>query len=450
MNSRRPVLAIVGLAMLLPAVTGAQEEVWDLQQVIDEALTSNPSYLATLEQVTEVEYGIREARSAAYPQIDFNTEWEQARNPSLLNSPDFDDFVDQIPGGFTPSVQELYSTALDINQLLFSWGKVRAGVDAAEQALVAARAGTEVTRLEVARLAARAYFESLASDARLRTVASQLEAREAALEVVEARYEIGQATELERLRAVSALAQVAPEVARAEGQVKAAAANLRAVMGWTGELPALAPAVDEVPPEIPNDDVLVGRALTHRPVFHQIDADLEFLHLRTVIVRADGKPQLDLSGKAGRQVADVDNFSDDLYDDWRVGLGFHWSLYDGGRREAEAARFESQQRRRRLDRLAAALRVQGEVESAAAIYRASLEAVDATRLAAEAAGEAARVATESYNEGVALQVDLLDAQQTEQDSALLRIEALQSAWQAWADLARAVGSMPTDTSWVNN
>lgn len=436
-------------AALVPLRAGAQEP-WDLQQVVDEALRSNPTYLASQEQVTEVEFGIREAKAAAYPQIAINTDWEQSRTPSLLNSPDFEDFVDQFPDGFQPRVQELYTTAVDVSQLLYSWGKVGAGIDAAEQALNGVRAVTQVTRLQVARQAAHAYFDSLAAQARLETVARQRQAREEALAVVEARYQIAEATELERLRAQSALAQVGPEVARAEGQVRAAAANLRAVMGWTGELPLLQAATEQSPPPIPSDEVLVGRALVQRPIFRQIDADLEFLRLRGVIVLADGKPQIDLTGTAGRQVAETDNFSDDLYDDWRIGLGLNWSLYDGGRRDSEVARFESQRRRRRLDRLAAALEVQGEVESAAAVYRASLEAVEAARLAADAAAEAARVAQESYTEGVALQVDLLDAQQTEQEAELVKIEALHSTWKAWADLARAIGVLPTDSSWADN
>lgn len=443
---RGRVTIAAGIAAL--AVSAAGQERWDLERVVAEALESNPEYLVSHEQVTEVELGIRQARAEAYPQVSLITEWEQSRNPSLLNSPDFDDFLDQFPDGFTPQVQELFSSAVDVQQLLYSWGKVGAGVDAAEEALNAARAGTQVSRLDVARGAAHAYFDLLAAQERVRTVARQGQARQAALEVVEARYEIAEATELERLRAQSALAQVAPEVARAQGQVRAAEANLRVVLGWTGDLPPLAAATTDLPPPVPDDEILVGRALTERPVFRQIDADLEFLRLRSVIVRADGKPQINLTGKAGRQVADTDDFSDDLFDDWRLGVGLDWSLYDGGRRESEAARFESQQQRRRLDRLAAALRVRGEVEAAAAVYRASLEAVEAARQSAETAVEATRVAEESYAEGVALQVDLLDAQQTQRDAELLRIESLYSAWKAWADLARAVGALPTDSSWT--
>ncbi len=453
MRHRWMVLGIAGWVLVgglqLTARMQAQEGPWDLGDVVGRAWESNPAYLAVQEQLVEVQAGIDQAWSSAYPQITLKSNWNQSRNPALLNSPDFENFVTQFPGAFTPRVQELFTIGFDIEQTVYSWGKVGAGIKAAEQALAATHSGVEVAKLDVARIAAHNYFEVLAASARRETVAQQQAVREEALAVVEARFEVEEATELERLRARASLAQVAPNVAAVDGQVRAARANLRAVLGWTSDLPELIQTESELP-QIGSDGILIGRAITHRPEIRLIDADLEFVRLRSVISRAGRKPQIDLTGNIGRQVADPDNFSDDLYDDWRVGIGLDWSLFDGGMRESEAARFDSQRRRRRLDRLAAVLGIQAEVESSAAVYRASLAGLEAAQVAAQAAGEAARVGQEAYAEGVALQADLLDAQQVQAVADLVEVEARFTAWKAWADVCRAVGTDATDRDWVSD
>ncbi len=439
---------VLAAARLSAQTTG--DFVWRLEDVLAQAWETSPIYLAAKERVNEVEFGISEARSLAHPQISLDADWEHSRNPALLNSPDFEEFVDQFPDGiFEPGVQEIYSVGLEVQQVVYSWGKVGAGVKAARQALHTIRSGVDVARLEVGRQAARSYFDALAAVERRDVIARQEVSRGEALAVVESRYEIEEATELERLRARASLAQVAPQVALADGQARAARAALRAILGWDHALPELAVHTADLP-SIPDDEAIVANAIAERPELRQLNADIELLRQRAIIVRAERKPQLDLTGRYGRQVADTDNFSDDLYDDWRVGLGFFWSLYDGGRRESEAARFDSQRRRRELDRIAAVLQIQAEAESTAAIYRAALEALESSEIAVQAATEATRVATEAYAEGVALQADLLAAQEVQQGAELAYVEATFTAWSAWADLCRAVGTVATDTNWMNS
>ncbi len=59
------------------------------------------------------------------------TAWSRSRDPSLLNSRDFEDIVDLFPD-FEPGEQELWDLAVEVSQPLYTSGKVRAAVDLAE------------------------------------------------------------------------------------------------------------------------------------------------------------------------------------------------------------------------------------------------------------------------------------------------------------------------------
>ena len=89
------------LATLFASRVGAAEslplpEVLDLDNVIRLALDRNPTLKSVEEQQDQADAAIREAWADVYPQFDLNAGWNRNRNPSLLNSPDFDDIIDSI------------------------------------------------------------------------------------------------------------------------------------------------------------------------------------------------------------------------------------------------------------------------------------------------------------------------------------------------------------------
>ncbi|TNF75406.1 MAG: hypothetical protein EP299_06270 [Acidobacteria bacterium] len=104
----RPILWILLLTTVvaLPGAVGA--EVLELDQVVEMALERNPALQAVEERRDEVQAGVREAWADAYPQLALRSSWNRSRNPSLLNSADFEDLIELFPD-FSPAVQELYN-----------------------------------------------------------------------------------------------------------------------------------------------------------------------------------------------------------------------------------------------------------------------------------------------------------------------------------------------------
>ncbi len=440
--------AVCVLLAVLGALCGTAAEpealTLDLNRVVELALAQNPGLQAAAERRAEVAGGVEEVAADAWPQVDLVGSWSRARNPAFLNSPDFEDIVAQFPD-FKPGEQELWDVGVTLSQTLYSGGKVRAAVDLAKLVVDITDAQVGTVELETALAAAEAYYRLLQARGALETVEIQQQARQRSLEVVEVRYELGSATRLELLRARSALVAVAPAVARIRGQVDVETARLRVVLGLdpgTAVEVALDPGE---PPEPPDFAGLASTASTSRPELEDLHLQAQALGRQRMITAADGRPQVELAGAYGRQVRLVDNFGKPLFDDWSLSVGLTWSLFDGGRRKGQLAQLESRRRQLewRLEELES--EISRQIEEALVEYRTSRQRQRSAEVAAEAAREAARVALESYREGVAIQADLLGAQEDEIQAEFVRVDAVYDAWIKAAKLLRAIGRLPTET-----
>ncbi|MEM7584184.1 MAG: TolC family protein [Acidobacteriota bacterium] len=435
------------MAILVPGRQAAAEETLelDLQRVVEIALARNPALQAEAERRVEVAGGVDEVAADAWPQLDLVNSWSRSRNPSFLNSPDFEDIVGLFPD-FEPGEQEQWDFALRLEQTLYSGGKVRAAIDLAELVVDITEAQIGTVELDTALAAVEAYHRLQQAKAALATVEIQRQARQLTLEAVEGRFELGAATQLEMLRARSSLASVEPEIARIRGDVDIARSRLRVELGLDPQTPV---AVADPAPELPEAPALadlLAWARAERPELRDLELQAEALGRQRVITVADGRPQLELSGSYGRQVRLLEDVSDALFDNWVVSLGLTWSLFDGGRRKGELVQLESQKQQLEWQREDLERRIAHQLEEALAGYRTALERLTAAEVSAEASQEASRVALESYREGAAIQADLLDAQEEATRAELVRVEAVTDAWVQAARLLRATGRLPT-RSW---
>lgn len=442
----------------------------DLESVVALALERNAALRAEGERREEVLAGVEEAAADAWPQIDVVSSWTRSRNPALLNSPDFEDIVELFPD-FEPGEEELWSGGVRVSQPIYTGGQVEAAIELAELVVDVTDAQIESVRLDVALAAAASYYRLLSHRAAADAVAAQERARRGALEVVEARYELGDATRLELLRARAGLAEVAPAAAEIEGRRRTEESRLRALLGLDPEVelelrairsPAVSPAdispadispADRAAPdEEPGEERAAGLALprlvalaaAERPEIRDLELQIRALGEQRTVEVAEGRPQVEFSGAYGRQARLPENLDDDLFDDWRVTVAMSWNVFDGGRRDGVVAQIESRrdQARWRLEELRR--RVVAEIQEAHAAWKTASEREDAARRAVEAAIEAERVAGESYELGVALQAEVLDAQDLAVRSRLALTEATLERRVQAARLRRAVGLLPTE------
>ncbi|MEM8993772.1 MAG: TolC family protein [Acidobacteriota bacterium] len=447
-----PVRYLVAAALLwLAAPSGGAEpapgagEALDLERVIALAIEHNAGFRAEQARRAEVEGAVVETAADAWPQVEVVSGWNRSRNPSLLNSPDFDDILEQFPD-FEPGEQELWNLGFTVEQPIWSGGKVRAALDLAKLVVDVTDAQIDTARLDLALEAAVLYYDWLRAERAIATLEAQRLSRRASLDVVEARYELDDATELERLQAVASLAEVAPAVANAEGNRRIAASRLRALLGLApgSGVRLVDPAEIAAPAEPPPLDILIPLATAHRSELRELDLQLDAFDRQRETTAADGRPQIDLTGAYGHQVRLLDDLGDDLFADWRIGIGMSWSFFVGGRIRGQVAQVDAPRSQAKWRLEALRRQVVAELEAGRSAWATARERLAATEVASSAATEAVRVATESFRLGVALQADLLDAQDRAVAQELAAIEARYDLLLEDARLRRAVGLQPND------
>lgn len=429
------------LLALRPAWAGGAE--LDLAGAVQLALQRNQALLAARERSVEVEGAIAEVRAEAFPQFSAYASHTRSRNPSFLNSRDFEEFLGQFPGAsLTPRSQSLSALGLQVRQPLVTFGKISAAVDLARLAAQVTAAQIQVVELDTALAAAQAYFGLLAAQEQLRTLEVEQQARQEALAVVQARFDIGDATRLELLQAQAALAEVAPLVTTARGGVEVARLRFYAVLGVQPEEGVEVRPVTEDPPPPPDRAALARTGWRSRPELQVLVFERQARRRQEQVIGAGGKPRLDLFARWGRQVRLLGNLDNPRFDDWLVSVDLSWSLFDGGRRRGQQVQVRSRQRQLDLQLAETDLQVALEVEQTLSSYRTALARLAAARQTRAAAQEARRVAEEVYQLGAALFADVLDAQRREVQAEVEAVASFFDAWRAAAQLARAVGRMP--------
>ena len=319
---------MIVVSTLFDVPLAGAEEVLDLARTINLALENNPFLKSIEERRTLVEAGIKEACADVYPQVAFRGGWNRSRNPSLLNSADFEDLIELFPD-YSPQQQDLYNLGFDLSQPIYHAGKIGAGIKLAKLVAEITDAQIASAQLDAGLIASEAYFRVLESREGLETIEIQRQARQESLAVVQARYDPRDATERDMLPAKAALAEHDPIIDRARGSVRVAIIDLKAVLNLDVD-----PEVQELEdplPAMPEKDRTLAFALDTRPEFDDLELQLDAYDKQKRIVKADQLPQIDLNGLYGHTVRLPENGNDSLYADWAVAIGLRWEFFNGGR-----------------------------------------------------------------------------------------------------------------------
>ena len=124
---------------------------------------------------------------------------------------------------------------------------------------------------------------------------------------------------------------------------------------------------------------------------------------------------------------------------WTVGLSATLPLFEGGARRADRSRAERALDELRFTRRAVAARVEQRIRSALHLANASYVAIDFTVEAALAARTNLELVTDSYREGSAPLLDLIDAQQTALATRRMETNAVYDYLVDLMDVHRAIG-----------
>jgi len=406
----------------------------ELDKLIEEAVVRNADLLIAAARVDEARALVADARGAQMPTVDARFGAQRQRNSQRTAT-----FFSGIPLEYNN-----YRASLNVSWEVDVFGRLRSAAAAAAADYQASEAVRDGVRLAVAAQVAKSYFSLRALDEQIAMTTRNVGLREDALNLQRRRFEGGVISEfdLRQLEAETAAVRAQlPPLERAGDQEEAA---LTVLLGRsprqifeTGVSRAsifdqsLHPAV--LPPGMPSE------LLLRRPDLVEAERHLAATHARIEAARADMFPSISLTGLAGRESASLSSLFNGPAGIYYFLASVTQPIYAGGRLQARTDAAKAREQQALAEYQKTIQTAFGEVRTALVGQTRSRESFEAESAREQALAQSLRLAQLRYQNGIASQLDVIDAERGLLSARIARIEALRAQRAAIADLFRALG-----------
>jgi outer membrane protein TolC len=382
-----------------------------LEEAVALALERNQQVLIARAQLDVLKGRYREVRAQALPFLSFNGSAMRWRDPSFLNSSSFD----KIPAEFRNALQvipaNLFDYNLSISQPLYTSGKVGTALKLAS--LETEGVGVDRARVEqeVRLRVIRAFYDLILTERLLEVSRATVEQRQKHLEMAQARYTAGVATEVDVLRSQVSLANAEPELIRAENSVRQARAVLNNLLVRPVDYPTVALGDLTFVPR-PKEDVqqLMRQALIHRPELQRLRINELEAESQKKLANAENRLRVDFNGQYGFSARDPANLWNHSFTRFIFTVSVALPIFDGGRRAGLFQQAVAQRKVAELARSAQENAARLEVQTALDELERAAKTVEAARLNVREAERVLTMTQDNYRYGAATTLDVTDAQ----------------------------------------
>jgi len=420
----------VGIFLAVWSAAGAQDavqpgETLKLQRCLDIALERLPALLAARATAAADRSLVREAESAFYPQIN----WDSTVGRSLVGPR-------TSLGIQTPSVTfNSYSTGVSLSQNIFDFGRTLAQVRVQRRTHEASVSDIETASQQAVFAVKQSYYGVVQAKRNQGVAEEAVKQYQAHLDQARGQYEVGLAPKYDVTKASVDLGNAKVNLIVARNTVSLAKAALNNAMGVSGTLDY--DVEDELgfePYGGTLDDAL-ARAYASRPDLASVIARRKAAESSVSLARAGFFPSL-----AGSATYDYAGNRFPLARGWSLGLSLTVPLFNGFLSPAEVAAAKAGLNVLRADEDAQRLAIRLAVEQAYLNLKQAEDLVPVAELNVTAAQENLDIASGSYKEGVGDPIQVADAEAALTSAMLAYIQALVSCKVNRAGLELAMGS----------
>ena len=319
---------------------------------------------------------------------------------------------------------------------LYTSGRIRAGIEAAGAALRASQTREAGEMLALKLRVAEAYVNVLRARRAVAVAGSHVGSLESHAQDAANLHDQGMVPRNDLLAAQVALADARQGAIKANNALDLARSAYNRLLGRPLEQ---AVVLADLQPDAIADPLpqLTRRALDQRPELRVLQERIQALQRQAAAIRAESGPQLALSGGYGYQ----QNRYQVHEGQWRVELGMQWQLIDGGltRHRASAAGRQAAALQAQYDDLRSLVEL--EVRQQWLAVGETRQRIGVTEQAVAQAEENLRVNRERYENGLATNSEVLDAETLRTLSESNHANAIYDAVVAALRLKRAVGEL---------
>ena len=406
----------------------------ELDKLVDEAIARNTDLLAAAARVDEARALVADARGAQLPVVSAGV--GGTRQKISQRSPTF---FPGIPTEFTD-----YRATLDVSWEVDLFGRLRSNAAAARADLQASEASRDGVRLALASQVAKSYFSLRALDEQISVTQRNIGLREDALGLQRKRFQGGVISEYDLRQLEAEAASIRAQLPPLERSRDAEEAALTVLLGRSPQQIVEAGVArtnifDESLHAAVLPSGLPSELLLRRPDLVEAERNLAAANARVAAARADMFPSIVLTGTAGRESAALSNLFTGPAGMWLFAASITQPIFAGGRLQARTEAARARERGALAQYQKAIQSAFSEVRTALSDQTRSRESYEAEAAREEALAQSLRLARLRYQNGIASQLDVIDAERGLLAARIARVEALRAQRAAIADLFRALG-----------
>lgn len=416
--------------------TDVQNEQWwnllgdpGLNAVVEQALKNNTDVRLANERLNEAGAVLGIAKSSKYPALFGQITESRSRSTRSTNSP----FVNN-------NINESTRLGLGATWELDLWGRIGAAEDAARASFMQQGYNLRGVRLSVAASAASLYTQVRVLGLQVNVLEQTLASRDAAYKLAKQRYDVGLSNELQLRQTESELLAVRAQLPDTREQLSRVTNALAVLLG--GSTPDLKPLetgnlqltkLFVVPDNLPSE------LLLRRPDLAASEQQLLAAEANLEVARKAFFPSIGLSAFGGRESSSLDRLFTGPAKVWNFQANLTQPIFQAGRlfdeRDAAVAR-----RNQAVLQYEASIRTAfQEVYDAIVAQREARERLTARQDQVATLTEVVRLAQLRLDNGVANQLELLDAQRNLLNAQLSWASAWQQQQGATLAMVRSLG-----------
>lgn len=365
-----------------------------IREVLSKALAVTPTLERQLSVIRQRGYEVEEAYTQANPKIDFQSQYQRIEPPVNL------------PTGGIINPANSYSFSLNIQQPIYTFGRLRFGVLASKLSRRSAQEEYLNQLHEVLLGGAELYIQAVVLQEAMSIAEDELEAQNANLRVTSLLFDQGVVAQFDVFRAQAATSQAQQELIEAETARQLALARLRSFMNLNPDQEIEIAELELVEPEDMSLPEEREKALELRPDLRALRWAREAAKARVDLARAQGSPTLSLQNQTVNRTPT--GFSPGTQNTTSLVLSV--PLFDGGVSKNRALQAEEVVAQLSADIEQRERQVRLDLEEAYRQLQDRWRSITVTQANVEQANEALRVAILRYKNGVSTMVELLDTQ----------------------------------------
>jgi len=370
-----------------------------LDSLVQRALKANTDVRSAAANLREVRALNRYADANMLPSVGVNAGVSRVRGTNDLG---------------VQSTNNNYAVGFDVAWEADLFGRLGDARRAAQANVLAGAAGVRAAQVSVSAEVARNYFDLRGLQEQLRVAVSSLDTQKAALELVDARLDVGRGTALDSERARALVTSTAANIPALEAALIRTRYRLAVLCGL--QPTALDAELEPVQPLPGLQAVALGGIgspsdmLRRRPDIQVAEAQAAAAAAQVGVARSALFPQLTLGGTLGQNALHASDLGKGASYVYNLGAQLTWNLLDFGRIRAQIAAADARNDAVMINYERAVLAALEETEGALATYTRTQRQTELLFESARSSEQAALIARERFAVGSTDFLTVLDAE----------------------------------------